>query len=132
MYKFLPYAATRSLRHWVPQTTNTVLFALVEGFIRLAIFLGFIWLTSRWSDIRLFYQYHGAEHKTVFAYEGHAPLTAGVRTAVLDLSPTLRHQFPHDSHDHLDRCLCAGSGAWILDGVCFAHCPAAADRRRLL
>ncbi len=49
MYKFLPFAAARSLRHWAPQTANTVLFALIEGLIRFAIFLGFIWLTSRWS-----------------------------------------------------------------------------------
>jgi uncharacterized protein YqhQ len=76
MYKFLPFAAARSLRRWAPQTSNTVIFALVEGVIRLAIFLGFIWLTSRWSDIRRVYQYHGAEHKTVFAYENHEPLTA--------------------------------------------------------
>ncbi len=82
MYKFLPYAAARSLRHWAPQTANTVLFALVEGLIRLAIFLGFIWLTSRWSDIRRVYQYHGAEHKTVFAYENHDPLTAPPCSAI--------------------------------------------------
>jgi uncharacterized protein YqhQ len=80
MYKFLPYAAARSLRHWfslsASQASNSVLFALVEGLIRLGIFLGFIWLTSRWSDIHRVYQYHGAEHKTVFAYEDHDPLTA--------------------------------------------------------
>jgi uncharacterized protein YqhQ len=61
MYKLLPYAAARWLRHWAPQTTHSALFALVEGLIRLAIFLGFIWLTSRWSDIRRVYEYHGAE-----------------------------------------------------------------------
>ena len=77
MYKFLPFAATRSARQWAPQTANSALFALLEGIIRLAIFLGFIWLTSRWSDIRRVYQYHGAEHKTVFAFERHDPLTAG-------------------------------------------------------
>jgi uncharacterized protein YqhQ len=76
MYKFIPFAATRSMRHWAPETSNTVLFALVEGMIRLAIFLAFIWLTSRWSEIRRVYRYHGAEHKTVFAFEGGDPLTA--------------------------------------------------------
>jgi uncharacterized protein YqhQ len=76
MYKFLPFAAARSARHWAPETSNSALFALLEGVIRLAIFLGFIWLTSRWGDIRRVYQYHGAEHKTVFAFEGREPLSA--------------------------------------------------------
>jgi uncharacterized protein YqhQ len=76
MYKFLPFAAARSLRQWAHHSSNSALFALVEGIIRLAIFISFIWLTSRWSDIRRVYQYHGAEHKTVFAFEGRDPLTA--------------------------------------------------------
>jgi len=74
MYKLLPYVATRGLKHRYPQTGNSVVFALVEGVIRLAIFLGFIYLTSRWDDIRRVYQYHGAEHKTVFAFENHDSL----------------------------------------------------------
>jgi uncharacterized protein YqhQ len=76
MYKFLPFAAARALRSRYGNGNNSVLFALVEGVIRLAIFLAFIWLTSRWKDIRRVYQYHGAEHKTVFAFENHDPLTA--------------------------------------------------------
>jgi uncharacterized protein YqhQ len=77
MYKFIPFAAARSLQRWAPETSNTVLFAVVEGVIRLAIFLTFIWLTSRWSEIRRVYRYHGAEHKTVFAFENGDPLSAG-------------------------------------------------------
>jgi len=76
MYKFLPFAAARSARGWAPQISNSAIFALLEGIVRLAIFLGFIWLTSRWSEIRRVYQYHGAEHKTVFAFEDRNPLTA--------------------------------------------------------
>lgn len=76
MYKFLPFAATRSLHHRFPQTGNQALFALVEGIIRLSIFLAFIWLTSRWQEMRRVYQYHGAEHKTVFAFEDKSALTA--------------------------------------------------------
>ena len=60
----------------MPETSNTVIFALIEGVIRLSIFLGFIYLTSRWQDIRRVYQYHGAEHKTVFAFENKDPLTS--------------------------------------------------------
>jgi uncharacterized protein YqhQ len=45
--------------------------------IRLALFLLFIWATSLLADIRRVYQYHGAEHKTVFAFENGDPLTTG-------------------------------------------------------
>ena len=76
MYKFLPYLAAKQLRLIDPQLGNRVFFALVEGVIRLALFLGFIYLTSLWSEIRRVYQYHGAEHKTVFAFEAGDPLEA--------------------------------------------------------
>jgi uncharacterized protein YqhQ len=42
--------------------------------IRLALFLLFIWAVSLWGDIRRVYEYHGAEHKTVFAFESGDPL----------------------------------------------------------
>ncbi len=42
---------------------------MVDGVIRIALFLLFIWGISLLPDIRRVYQYHGAEHKTVFAFE---------------------------------------------------------------
>lgn len=48
---------------------------LLEGCVRIAIFLGFIIITSRQSDIHRTYMYHGAEHKTIFCYEKGLPLT---------------------------------------------------------
>src|SRR5262249_24379001 len=51
-----------------------IMFNLVDGVIRLGLFLIFIWGTSLLSDIRSVYQYHGAEHKTVFAFENQDPL----------------------------------------------------------
>ena len=48
---------------------------LMEGFLRLAIFLGYIWGISRMKDIRRVFQYHGAEHKTIHCYEAGLPLT---------------------------------------------------------
>jgi uncharacterized protein YqhQ len=74
MYKFLPLAATTGLKRYDAALGNTILFNLVEGVIRIALFLLFIWGTSKWADIRRVYQYHGAEHKTVFAFENHDPL----------------------------------------------------------
>jgi uncharacterized protein YqhQ len=49
--------------------------AIVEGVVRLLIFIGYIWLISRMDDIRRVFAYHGAEHKTINAYEAHAELT---------------------------------------------------------
>ncbi len=48
---------------------------LVEGALRIAIFLAYLWLTSKMKDIRRVFQYHGAEHKTIFCYEKGLPLT---------------------------------------------------------
>ena len=48
---------------------------LMEGFLRLLIFLAYIWGISRMKDIRRVFQYHGAEHKTIFCYEAGLPLT---------------------------------------------------------
>ena len=45
------------------------MFNLVDGLIRIGLFLVFIWGVSLFRDIRRVYQYHGAEHKTVFAFE---------------------------------------------------------------
>jgi len=76
MYKFLPLvAATELKQHVSPVFGNQIIFNVVDGVIRIALFLGFIWLTSLWADLRRVYQYHGAEHKTVFAFEAKDPLT---------------------------------------------------------
>ena len=50
---------------------GNVAFTLVDGAIRIALFLLFVWGISLWSDIKRVYRYHGAEHKTVFAFEDH-------------------------------------------------------------
>lgn len=76
MYKFVPLVAATKLKNAYPVFGNQVLFNVVDGVIRIGLFLLFIWGTSLWPDIRRVYQYHGAEHKTVFAFESHDPLTA--------------------------------------------------------
>ncbi len=49
--------------------------ALFEGLLRMVIFITYIALVSRMSDINRVFQYHGAEHKTIFCYEKGLPLT---------------------------------------------------------
>ncbi len=77
MYKYLPLVAATGLKNVWPVFGNQIAFNLVDGVIRIAMFLFFIWAVSLWKDIRRVYQYHGAEHKTVYAFESHDPLTAG-------------------------------------------------------
>jgi uncharacterized protein YqhQ len=74
MYKYLPLVAATELKKVNPALGGQITFNLVDGIIRLVLFLGFIWATSLWPDIRRVYQYHGAEHKTVFAFENGDPL----------------------------------------------------------
>ena len=49
--------------------------AAFEGVLRILLFVGYVWATSLMKDIRRTYQYHGAEHKTIFCYEAGLPLT---------------------------------------------------------
>jgi uncharacterized protein YqhQ len=80
MYKYLPLLATTELKKTYSSLNGQIMFNLVDGLIRLALFLLFIWGTSLLGDIRRVYQYHGAEHKTVFAFENGDPLeTAAVQ-----------------------------------------------------
>ena len=75
MYKYVPLLAATELKKIDPALGGRVVFNLVDGGIRLVLFLLFIWGVSLWKDIRRVYEYHGAEHKTVFAFENGDPLT---------------------------------------------------------
>jgi uncharacterized protein YqhQ len=57
------------------ELNSSFLFWLVEGIVRTAIFLGYIWLLSRLRDLRRVFEYHGAEHKTISCFEAEEPLT---------------------------------------------------------
>lgn len=54
---------------------NNIIFNLVDGVIRVIIFLLYIWGIARMNDIQRVFQYHGAEHKTIFAFEDGVELT---------------------------------------------------------
>jgi uncharacterized protein YqhQ len=80
MYKYLPLLAATELKKMDPALGGRIIFNLIDGGIRLLLFLLFIWGISLWKDIRRVYEYHGAEHKTVFAFENGDPLnTAAVQ-----------------------------------------------------
>ncbi|HKU28380.1 MAG TPA: DUF1385 domain-containing protein [Candidatus Sulfotelmatobacter sp.] len=74
MYKYLPLLAATELKKVDPAFGGQIVFNLIDGAVRLILFLLFIWGISLWKDIRRVYEYHGAEHKTVFAFENGDPL----------------------------------------------------------
>ena len=79
MYKFVPLFLTTEMQlhqeyfggEWLDTNLG---FNLVDGIIRLAIFLAFLFAISRMKDIRRVFEYHGAEHKVVFNYESGKPV----------------------------------------------------------
>ena len=71
LFFIIPLFATKLLGSYV---SSSVVFNLIEGFIRLGIFIAYIKLISLLPDIKRLFAYHGAEHKTVNAYEDGAPL----------------------------------------------------------
>ena len=56
-------------------TEDPIFLNLMEGVLRLIIFLAYIIAISQMKDIKRVFQYHGAEHKTIFCYEADLPLT---------------------------------------------------------
>ena len=75
LYKLVPLYLTTLLGKSYPVLEGRILFNLVDGIIRIALFLGFLYLISRWKDVRRVFEYHGAEHKVVFNFESGEPLT---------------------------------------------------------
>ncbi len=71
LFVFLPHLVTSLLGY----STDTLMFHLVDGLIKLVIFLAYLWGIGFISDIRRVFQYHGAEHKAIFAYEKGLELT---------------------------------------------------------
>jgi uncharacterized protein YqhQ len=68
-YKFLPLYIATLLRHRYVAFNHLVLFNFIDGIIRIVLFLGFLTLIAQWKDIKRLFEYHGAEHKVVWAFE---------------------------------------------------------------
>lgn len=74
LFFFLPTVLFNLLQGAVPGDISSWR-SVFEGFLRIAIFVGYILLVSLMPDMRRTFQYHGAEHKTIFCYESDLPLT---------------------------------------------------------
>jgi len=73
LFFWLPLFIVDGLKSWFE--FGEVVRSVLEGVIKIAIFIAYIALTSLLSDIRRTYQYHGAEHKSIFCYEKGLDLT---------------------------------------------------------
>lgn len=58
-----------------PFINSPLVHNLVEGVVKIVIFMGYLILCSKQKDVRRVFCYHGAEHKTIFCYEAGLPLT---------------------------------------------------------
>ena len=87
LYKFVPLFLTTRLQQYVAAVENHFVFNLVDGLIRIALFLTFLLLVSRWSEIRRVFEYHGAEHKVVFNFESRQPVSVANARAFTTLHP---------------------------------------------
>lgn len=74
LFFFLPTVLFNLLQRLVPVEIAGWR-SVFEGVLRIAIFVGYILLISLMPDIKRVFQYHGAEHKTIFCYEADLPLT---------------------------------------------------------
>jgi uncharacterized protein YqhQ len=76
LFFLVPLFLTKWLRFAIPMvSTSGILFNLVDGIIRLMIFLAYLWAISFFKEIRRIFEYHGAEHKSIFAFEAGEALT---------------------------------------------------------
>ncbi len=72
LFFLLPGILTGLIDRWLP---NNLVLNLVEGLIRMCIFMGYMLLVSRMKEMKRVFAYHGAEHKTIRCYEAGLPLT---------------------------------------------------------
>ena len=72
LFFLLPMVVGSVLSNWI---SHNLLLNLIEGVVRICIFVAYIALVSRMNDMKRVFAYHGAEHKTIRCYEAKLPLT---------------------------------------------------------
>ena len=80
LFFFLPTWIFNLFGLWIPAINKggeSVRFwqSVIEGLLKIAIFIGYILIVSQLPDMKRVFQYHGAEHKAIFCYENELPLT---------------------------------------------------------
>ncbi len=78
LFFLLPTTAATGIESLLGLQGQSLLVNLIEGVIQLTMIIGYMWLIGRLEDVRRLFGYHGAEHKTINAYEAGAELTPEV------------------------------------------------------
>ncbi len=84
MFGVLPAFLAGLLRNYL---TSPIWLSLIEGVIKVALFVGYIVVISQLRDIKRVFEYHGAEHKTIHCYEAGKPLTPENATTFTRIHP---------------------------------------------
>jgi len=72
LFAFLPY----QIAEWMNLGKGNIYFNLFAGSIRIIFFVLYVWIIGKMKDVNRIFEYHGAEHKSVFAYEANSDLNA--------------------------------------------------------
>lgn len=75
LFMWLPSAVIKLAEHIAGSELNTVVKNIIEGLLKISIFVGYTALTALMPDMKRLYEYHGAEHKTIACYEAGKELT---------------------------------------------------------
>jgi uncharacterized protein YqhQ len=75
LFFVLPAFLSSQIERWFGLAASPVTGNLIEGLIRLGLLIGYIWAIGRMEDVKRLFGYHGAEHKTINAYEAGVELT---------------------------------------------------------
>ncbi len=128
LFTFLPTFLTGQLIRFIPLGRWGRV--ILEGALKMAIFLLYMFLCTRMKELHRVFEYHGAEHKTIACYEAGLPLTVENIPQAEPVPSPLRHQF-YDLghyHQHLFVCGAALDQHRSAHRVQAVHVPAASGR----
>jgi uncharacterized protein YqhQ len=86
-YKFVPLSLATAISRRYPAAGNLLMFNLLDGTIRILLFLGFLFFMSQWKEVRRLFEYHGAEHKVVWAFERRGAIDVATARACTRFHP---------------------------------------------
>ena len=99
LFVLLPLYATKLIGIVIASVSeNSFLFNLIDGIIRVLIFLLYVMAIGLWKEMRRIFEYHGAEHKVIHAYEDGKGTQCGECKAFQPSSSKVRHEFSSDSY----------------------------------
>lgn len=75
LFILAPLGITNLIRHYLLPEMGNFAYNAIDGVIRAIFFFVYVWSISMMEDIRRVFQYHGAEHKTVYTFEANEELT---------------------------------------------------------